>query len=351
MKPEFLKTSHGQLGCGGCHGGDPAAAEKEKAHAKRAARPSEAMAKQCGGCHGEVVKRYQTSLHFTTRGYDTVMRAKSGAKWPEVHPLVQENCHSCHASCGDCHVRWPAPAGGGLLRGHMFVRKPPAESTCNGCHSGRVSAEYFGGHSGVPADVHWGKAKMDCMACHQVADLHGDGTAYAHRSERASQPDCLKCHPQAAPGKSSLAMHNVHGGKLECHVCHSVKYTNCFGCHLGKGAQPELGFRIGLNLRPDRPYAYNLVRHAPTTREMLASKVADALPHYDDFPTWLPTFPHNIQRVTPQNRSCDDCHGNAELFLRKERLDPRYPKANARVAVPRVPPKLGAPPEGKEEKR
>ena len=84
---------------------------------------------------------------------------------------------------------------------------------------------------------------------------------------------------------------------------------------------------------------YTLVRHAPTTREMLASKVADALPNYDDFPTWLPTFPHNIQRVTPQNKTCNACHGNADLFLLKGRLDPRYPKANAKVAVPRIPPK------------
>ncbi len=145
--------------------------------------------------------------------------------------------------------------------------------------------------------------------------------------------------PQAAPGASAREAHNVHGDKLSCHVCHAVPYVNCYGCHLGKGARSELDFRIGLSLRKDRPAVYTLVRHAPTTREMLASKVADALPNYDASPTWLPTFPHNIQRATPQNRTCNDCHGNAELFLRKETLDPRYPRANAAVAVPRVPPK------------
>lgn len=339
MNAEFPNSTHGKLGCSGCHGGNPAAADKEKAHASRVPNPSDAMEKQCGSCHAEVVKLYKTSLHFTTRGYDTVMKAKSGPKWPEVHPIVQQACHTCHASCGDCHVRWPKPAGGGLLQGHRFVKNPPVGSTCNGCHSGRVSAEYFGWNPDQPADVHWGKSKMDCMACHQVKDLHGDGTAYPYRLDRASQPRCVNCHPQAAPGKSLLLVHNVHGEKLDCHVCHSVKYTNCYGCHLGKGAQPEPDFRIGLNLRKDRPYVYNLVRHVPTTREMLNSKVADALPNYDDFPTWLAAFPHNIQRVTPQNKTCDGCHGNAGVFLLKENIDPRYPKANLKVAVPRVPPK------------
>jgi len=339
VKPEFLKSTHAQPGCSGCHGGDPKATDKEKAHDKRVRTPSDAMEKQCGACHADVVKVYRTSLHFTTRGYDTVMQAKSGSKWPAVTPIVKQACHKCHASCGDCHVRWPAAAEGGLLNGHLFVKKPPVESTCNGCHSGRVSPEYFGWNAGQPADVHWTKAKMDCMACHEVKDLHGDGTAYAYRLGRASQPNCLKCHPQAAPGKSALEAHNVHGEKLSCQVCHSVKYVNCYGCHVGKGGRSELDFRIGLNLRKDRPYTHTLVRHAPTTREMLASKVADALPNYDDFPTWLATFPHNIQRVTPQNRTCNSCHGNADLFLLKDKLDPRYPKANAKVTISRVPPK------------
>lgn len=69
------------------------------------------MEKRCGDCHADVVRAYRTSLHFTTRGYDTVMRAKSGSKWPEVEPIVRQACHRCHASCGDCHVRWPAAAG------------------------------------------------------------------------------------------------------------------------------------------------------------------------------------------------------------------------------------------------
>jgi thiosulfate/3-mercaptopyruvate sulfurtransferase len=339
VKGEFLKSTHGTAGCASCHGGDPAATTKERAHAGRSKSPSDAMDTQCAGCHAEVVRTYKTSLHFTTAGYDTVMQAKSGAKWPEVAPVVRQACHKCHASCGDCHVRWPAAAGGGLLDGHAFVKKPPVESTCNGCHSGRVSAEFFG-WTGEPADVHFTRGKMQCSSCHELPDLHGDGTAYRYRLDRVSQPRCLGCHPDAASGKSTIEAHKVHGDAVECHVCHSVRYVNCYGCHVGKGAQSETDFRIGRNLRTDRPYRYNLVRHSPTTREMLASRVADALPHYDDAgPTWLPTFPHNIQRKTPQNASCNGCHGNAALFLRKDALDPRYPRANAAVAVSRIPPK------------
>ncbi len=340
VKPEFLKSTHAKPGCGGCHGGDPSAARKEKAHEGLIRKPSDAMEKNCGACHEEVVKTYRTALHFTTQGFSTAMEAKSGPRWPEVKPIVQESCYSCHASCGDCHVRWPSPAGGGLLKGHLFLKRPPAESTCNGCHSGRVSPEYFGWTPpGEPPDVHWAKAKMDCMACHGLKDLHGDGRPYRHRLERTSRPSCLKCHPQAAPDGSALEAHRVHGGKLECHVCHSVNYINCYDCHLGEGGRTELDFRIGLNQREDRPYLYNLVRHTGASRHMLAGRLKDALPNYDLYPTWLPTFPHNIQRLTPQARSCNGCHGNENLFLLKERLDPWDPKANAKFAVPRVPPK------------
>jgi thiosulfate/3-mercaptopyruvate sulfurtransferase len=339
VKAEFLKSTHGQQPCAACHGGEATATTMEQAHTKRTRTPSDKLEQQCGTCHEDIVKVYKTSLHFTTKGDETLLRLRSGGKWPQVEPVYQQACHSCHASCGDCHVRWPQPAGGGLLNGHLFVKKPPTESTCNGCHSGRVSADYFGWNAGQPADVHSTKAKLDCTGCHAVQDLHGDGNPYQHRLERGSQPSCLTCHPQAAPGKSSLEAHNVHGDKLECHVCHSVKYTNCFGCHVGKGSRSELDFKIGRSLRGDKPYSTVLLRHAPTTREMMQAQVPDAMPNYDAIPTWKPTYPHNIQRVTPQNKTCNNCHGNSDLFLLRDKLDPRYPKANENVAFPAPPAK------------
>jgi len=44
--------------------------------------------------------------------------------------------------------------------------------------------------------------------------------------------------------------------------------------------------------------------------------------------------PHSIQRITPQNRTCNNCHGNAGLFLSKTDLAQWEIKANVGVVVP-----------------
>jgi thiosulfate/3-mercaptopyruvate sulfurtransferase len=70
---------------------------------------------------------------------------------------------------------------------------------------------------------------------------------------------------------------------------------------------------------------------------MLKAHVPDAMPNYDDLPTWTKAAPHNIRRITKQNQSCNHCHGNVEIFLTKGNLDPRYPKANIKVAIEKPP--------------
>jgi thiosulfate/3-mercaptopyruvate sulfurtransferase len=43
--------------------------------------------------------------------------------------------------------------------------------------------------------------------------------------------------------------------------------------------------------------------------------------------------PHNIRRKTPQNGSCNACHGNEDLFLREQDVEPKYAAANRTVVV------------------
>jgi thiosulfate/3-mercaptopyruvate sulfurtransferase len=50
-------------------------------------------------------------------------------------------------------------------------------------------------------------------------------------------------------------------------------------------------------------------------------------------PTWKYTTPHNIQRVTPQNAECNNCHGNLDLFLTEDDVLPDEVKANETVLV------------------
>ncbi|MDI6814752.1 MAG: hypothetical protein QMC90_01515, partial [Dehalococcoidales bacterium] len=64
------------------------------------------------------------------------------------------------------------------------------------------------------------------------------------------------------------------------------------------------------------------------------------LPNFDLVPTWKTSTPHNIQLVTPQNQSCNSCHGQKELFLTEENLIPDDSEANKEVIVPQIPEKL-----------
>jgi len=47
------------------------------------------------------------------------------------------------------------------------------------------------------------------------------------------------------------------------------------------------------------------------------------------------------QRNTPQNKSCDSCHGNAALFINEKDLRPYEIEANKGVIPATLPPKMG----------
>jgi hypothetical protein len=99
-------------------------------------------------------------------------------------------------------------------------------------------------------------------------------------------------------------------------------------------------FKIGRNplQSEERPWEYVLLRHIPVTPDTFAFYGDELMPGFDNVPTWKYATPHNIQRVTPQNAACDNCHGNAEMFLTADDVDPAEQEANARVIVEEVPP-------------
>jgi len=314
--------------------------------------PSAQPEKVCGNCHDKIVKTAGSSLHFNLQGYKTVLQAR-GADFsnPQMQKAYNNHCTAYHTTCGECHVSRPASADGGLVAGHTFKKVVSISDTCLACHGGRVGPEYQGKNKSVEGDVHWLKGGMPCLKCHQVTEYHGDGTTEAHRYAGAPQPDCLSCHPQAAAAKSDVMQHKLHGEKVACQVCHSAgAYKQCSGCHVGvddkglpyrKLPPSEMAFKIGRNPNKsaERPWDYVLVRHAPVARDTFAFYGKDLLPKFDAVPTWKYATPHNIQRVTPQNQSCNNCHGNARLFLTAKDVAPDELKANQSVIVTTIPAK------------
>ena len=220
-----------------------------------------------------------------------------------------------------------------------------------------VNAEYTGQNEGIPADVHWTKGGMACFKCHTGDALHGmTGNG---RAERRPNATTASRHRRAwtatrtrSPGKSEIQQHNVHGEKLACQVCHSVENKSCYSCHVQTNdegtpffkIEPSvMAFKIGLNPKKseERPWNYVVLRHAPIDPDNFAFYGKDILANFDALPTWKYATPHNIQRMTPQNKTCDSCHGNAELFLSEKDLQPYEVEANKGVIPATLPPKMG----------
>jgi thiosulfate/3-mercaptopyruvate sulfurtransferase len=291
-------------------------------------------------------------MHNNLTGFKTVLQQRGGnLSNPNMIKAFDTACASCHASCGQCHVSRPTYTGGGLLSGHTFKKVASQDDTCTACHGARIGSDYYGEIAGSPGDVHYMKGGMPCIKCHTEAEFHGSVATGMTRYTSSGGPTCLGCHPEAAPGKSDIAQHNIHGGKIECQVCHSASsYKGCTNCHAGvddKGlpyrtTDPTvLDFKIGLNPQetPGQPYDYVLLRQAPATKDMLGYFGSNLLPNFDAVPTWKYTTPHNIQRQTTQNASCNSCHGHPELFLNQSDLGPGSSAADQKLIVPTIPKK------------
>ena len=168
------------------------------------------------------------------------------------------------------------------------------------------------------------------------------------RYGNSTSPNCEDCHQGVALDASGNPQHQQHVGDFSCQVCHSVPYKNCYGCHVGiddKGLPyrtievSEIHFKIGLNpdVSPERPYEYVVLRHVPASPTTWDAYGADLWPDFEAVPTWKYATPHNIQLHTPQNETCNSCHGNSDVFLAEDDVDQSERAANQGVIVNEIP--------------
>ncbi|GAB4328557.1 MAG: hypothetical protein Kow0074_24590 [Candidatus Zixiibacteriota bacterium] len=347
---EFFSTVHGSIKCETCHEGDPAASSKDGAHTGMIAYPSLASAELCGACHESA--EHGGSIHRNLDGYTTMISLRSGGAFDPENPAYRdkfrEQCSKCHTTCGQCHVSRPASVGGGFLSGHTFMKTPSILYNCTACHGSRVGEEYLGEREGYRADVHWNPGGKSCVYCHDATEMHVSSASYDRRYEVAELPRCEDCH---AGESQSNTYHSMHWTDLQCNVCHSQDYKNCYSCHAGEGIQEpsSLGFKIGRNPLPSslRGYKYVVLRHVPIAPETF-SDWGLSLPNYSAEPTWRYASPHNIRRTTPQTDASitgncyEVCHNSETLFLRASDLRPYEVDANQDVIVPDGPVPWGA---------
>jgi hypothetical protein len=343
---EFVQSTHGKVGCVICHGGDSSAEEKEIAHVDVVADPSEG---NCNTCHKDIACMNEDSLHTTVSGMKAALEARGG-DLTEGSPLAtafENHCQECHTTCGQCHVSRPDELGGGLVSDHEFRETPSTQYNCVACHGARVGDEYLGENAGIPGDVHWTKATMLCTDCHSQ-ELHGSGQSADTRYQNPETVKCEDCHQDVWTNTEDNPQHEQHLADLSCQVCHSLAYKNCYNCHVSvdeegipcrTSSPSEMHFEIGYNpiRSSERPYKYVVLRHIPDCASTCDYYGDNLLPDFNELPTWKYATPHNIQLNTPQNESCDACHGNSDLFLIEEDVSADELEANQGVIVKEIP--------------
>ncbi|MCI0512576.1 cytochrome c family protein [candidate division KSB1 bacterium] len=349
VQTDFFNTSHGKMPCVACHSGNPAATDKNLAHAELIARPDDKPEVYCLTCHREVVNTHAQSLHANLAGYFKRIEERLGYSIqgdPNVMQKFNAECGKCHASCGQCHIQRPVSVKGGFTAGHTFKRTPSMTDNCTACHGSRVGAEYFGENSGQRADVHWTPKAKRCVFCHEASEMHGAGPQVDYRLANNTGPKCETCHAAAVDANQYHQIHwsNANLPNLACQVCHSQDYKNCNACHTGGAGitgSSYLKFKIAKNYlkSTDRPYDYVCVRHIPIAPDTYASWGIASLPHYDAEPTWKYATPHNIQRWTARtdttgNASCfGKCH-KSDYYLKAADLQPYEVTANQSLLMP-----------------
>jgi hypothetical protein len=341
--------NHGELSCEECHGGNPNEPDWRIAHKGVVKDPSYPdPSDACGVCHDSIAEHYQKSLHVSLAPFKIIIDKRANTA-EEVHTKVNEgrelHCRSCHSSCGQCHISRPESVEGGLLEAHLFQRRPPMQLVCTACHGSRIEKEYFGKNKGIEPDIHKEKY-FKCNKCHKAGEMHGDGKDYANRYEVENGPKCLHCHESIYEPKSHNAKgHWIHKDLVSCHVCHSQPYKNCYSCHVGRDEHghtfyktegSQINFKVGLNpmRSKNRPEKFVTLRHVPVDHDSFKFYAKDGLTNFDTLPTWKLATPHNIRRQTPQNKTCNDCHNNKELFLIEKDVEKKYLEANKNVIVP-----------------
>jgi hypothetical protein len=362
---KFPQSLHGKIACVDCHGGQQTP-DKDTAHTDLVANPSADPTATCGKCHANLTSVFTNSLHATQQGYWTALETRSV---PESHPALEEmfgnHCARCHTTCGECHISQPTSVGGGLLNGHLYEKTPPMTRTCTACHGSRVGNEYLGKNEEIPGDVHFREGRMNCADCHTSHEMHGQTSncdachtdreepilapAPDHRFAGYQIPRCETCHAATTTGQDGIEQHSVHGGDLSCQVCHSVTYTSCDNCHVALSettGNPYFEtdatystFLIGRNpiKTYQRPYDFVPVRHIPISTTSYSYYGDNLLPNFDALSTWAYATPHNIQKKTPQTETCNACHGNADLFLTADKVQPGELNTNRNVIIETVP--------------
>jgi hypothetical protein len=195
-------------------------------------------------------------------------------------PASELNCTSakCHVkSCDICHLK--------VVDGKSYYSLDPAKEmdACKNCHSSDQEGP----------DVHFKKG-MKCMDCHSKREIHGDGIEYKSYNEKGFfDTKCENCHKEITKSVS----HTIHGNKLECRVCHTPGFENCFNCHINARLKEKKSFKI-----PVKNVIFLVNKDDKVT-------IANVLTYVYDNKTMITLAPSYSHSIIKEGRKCEECHG------------------------------------------
>jgi len=185
-------------------------------------------------------ENFPTSLHETGAGKTTFYDAIPNRGFEEYTDVMYSElaCIGCHSaasglppvlgrSCDRCHDT-ADPQLGDVVDTSWDTGK------CLGCHS-RQTLEIQLGYTDVHRDM-----GFDCMSCHSLEDVHGDGNEYDGLMDiGAIDAACTNCH-----NEENNFVHpagDPHGGAVACAACHAQSSVTCNNCHFEAQVPPITG--------------------------------------------------------------------------------------------------------------
>ncbi|HTO94033.1 MAG TPA: cytochrome c3 family protein [Bacteroidota bacterium] len=243
-----VHARHG-VTCAGCHGGDPASEDMEKAMSRDAGftgKPAgDAISLMCARCHADSSRMASFGAHIRTDQFALLQQSVHGRLALDGKERIVQ-CTTCHGSHGILPVADPAAP----------VSPLHVAATCASCHS---NAKYIRAYNpALPVDqlekyrtsVHGARNAAGDARVAECASCHGNHGILSARDVRSSvyptniPATCAACHANASLMASygipadqyDKYTKSVHG--LALLVKKDLGAPACNSCHGNHGAAP-----------------------------------------------------------------------------------------------------------------
>ncbi len=224
-----------------------------------------------------------SSLHGTTDGQAYFYSAANGGMELMTNiPYEELACIGCHVEASKCETC------------HMTSSTAPTDEMCYVCH-GRQAAEAFKlGYSDVHRD-----AGFQCVNCHTMDEVHGDGNKYNSLLDGAIKIECESCHPSPSENR---AHNEKHMEKVHCTACHMQATTSCQSCHFDTEISDDTKI-FGAMFHQWMP----LVKWKGKLHQ---ANSMTATYQGQTFMVWAPYAGHSVYTPEDTDDFCDKCHYN-----------------------------------------